>query len=681
MDAQTNASGLSASQSGLGLPLDHSSASISSTRANAGDSTTYANRNMMQQDDDDDEEDINQRGPWPVTADNLGRIPEAEQLAPGIRLPNTVEPQHDDDDDDEDYAQDGAQSHGAGGAAGGRGVPGSDHRRKIGPTHVGHFGPDGAPVPGVPPELDPRAAKFRRPTSPGAASVFSLAVQPPGSPKAGAIDGDGLDSSLGGNLGTPNPSHHNSGAGSVDLSHSTASSYRSGIGGALSPSGMSGGGAIGSALGMTSNLRSRQAALASHAPSEVGSVETSSSLDAPLSSRGGGVHSSNSGDEAMMILDDDGAVIADHTTRRHHQLSRHITDSDTVAMQEGDSQQDDDDAEPDGGDAISRRANNIERERMRDRERLGGEAGVGGLTNSRPPTLPSLAALMRQDRVSQLSGVAGGAGGPGSGAGGGAIGGLLASSSRPGSTAATVGTASPPQSTASSSDDGHGGLSRLSRRRNSGMAEGSEPSSPMFDPRVSRARRDDDEGDEEPFQLQGEPQHPAQMQTPPLRPQPAFVSDTASLSAQNGSSIGDYTEMRGVNLGPSIISSSSASSSSGAGLPAVADVTASRNFAVNEFLLNSAAHRSRRSSMESVATIASSSHRPATTSSSGASDFGDGIAGGSGPWGAADATSAGFVGTGIPGRQRRLEETVLLDGPQIGFGKPGTPTGEERMQF
>jgi hypothetical protein len=49
-------------------------------------------------------------------------------------------------------------------------------------TSVGHFGPLGEAIPGVPPHLDPRQPHFR-PPSPGAASVFSVAVQPPASPK------------------------------------------------------------------------------------------------------------------------------------------------------------------------------------------------------------------------------------------------------------------------------------------------------------------------------------------------------------------------------------------------------------------------------------------------------------------------------------------------------------------
>ncbi len=61
------------------------------------------------------------------------------------------------------------------------------HSLETGHTSVGAFGEGGAPVPGVPPELDPRTPAFR-PHSPGEASVFSVAVQPPASPKASIIE-------------------------------------------------------------------------------------------------------------------------------------------------------------------------------------------------------------------------------------------------------------------------------------------------------------------------------------------------------------------------------------------------------------------------------------------------------------------------------------------------------------
>ncbi|KAE8232491.1 hypothetical protein CF326_g2478 [Tilletia indica] len=654
--------------------------------------------------DDDDVDGHNhnlrgQDGTWPVTADNLGRIPQADQLAPGIRLPNSVaQEEGPEDDDDEQY--------GHGGAA-----DGLASRRKIGPTHVGHFGPHGAPVPGVPPELDPRAAKFRRPTSPGAASVFSLAVQPPASPKAAPIDGDGTDNgayvttpgaelpslssrmsfslpspsvnsssasifsgppsaSLVGGLGTPmgpgpgmntfSPSMTGipgmgvqvpgvaasiaATAGSSSSASSVVNSRPNSIRAPSPPlSVVSAPGSdvsmgppsatassvvpappLSASSGFSTSYRtsgyqagpsmlSRQAALVSHAPSEVGSVESSSSLDAPLSTRGGGI-GSNNGDGMDMETD----------ARRPSY--------------------DDEDGEPDDGDVISRRANNIERQRMRERELLGGEAGVGGLS-SRPPAIPSLATLMRQDRT---------AGGFGSGI-------SLLSPSRPGSTAATIGTASPPQSTISSSDEGHE-MSSHSVRRDSGLGGGhhhhhehdggSVPSSPLYGR--------------------------SQMQTPPLRPSPAFAFEAGA--AAGGSAAGNH---------PPVGSSSTSASRSGAavGFPSAGGGRAQGELGVPSSSSGAAlgtgdvdfAHRSRRSSIESTETIASS-HRP-VSSSSGASDRDDGEAGGAEYWpvGARGVVDDETMGSEL--RQVRLEETVLLDGPQIGFGKPGTPTGEERMQF
>lgn len=635
----------------------------------------------------EDDELQNSNGPWPVTADNLGRIPEAEQLAPGIRLPNTVAHGVNDDEDDEENEYRS-------------GVPTDNiaSRRNIGPTHVGHFGAHGAPVHGVPPELDPRAAKFRRPTSPGAASVFSLAVQPPASPKHGPMDSESHESgafastpstsgaelpalgsrssfslpspsvtssaasifsgppsaSIPGGMGTPTgaiagsagtgvnpfmssltgssgmlPTHGAGVAASVAATAGSASSASSitnsrpssirapspplsvvsapgsdvsmgppsattSSAAALAPSYSAGSGTQFRTSGYQAgpSMLSRQAALASHAPSEVGSVDTSSSLDAPLSSGGGGVGSTNG--DAM------------------------DTESDVRRAD------DEDEGEPDGGDFISRRAKTIERQRMRERELMGGEAGVGGL--SRAPVTPSLAALMRQDRT---------VGGYGSG-------GLL-SPSRPGSTAATIGTASPPASTASSSDDGHG-LAVSSRRHSAVGREGSIPGSPVYG-------------------------H-AQMQTPPLRPSPAFAFGTGP-----GSSAREATG-----------SSGSVDPGRTGGTRGLAPVVQGE---MADF-----AHRSRRSSIESTETIASSSHQPATTSS-GASDRG-------GPEGwpvGTDIVGGGGAAAGVPVQSyghgyeeaasvaepdlasRRLEETLVLDGPQIGFGKPETPTGEERMQF
>lgn len=102
--------------------------------------------------------------PASLTASNLSRVPAADELAPGIRLPGQGGADSAPEDD-----------------SGSIPVISADLPVPVA-THVGHFGPSGEPVRGVPPELDPRAASFR-PQSPGAASVFSVAVQAPGSPK------------------------------------------------------------------------------------------------------------------------------------------------------------------------------------------------------------------------------------------------------------------------------------------------------------------------------------------------------------------------------------------------------------------------------------------------------------------------------------------------------------------
>ncbi|WFD40540.1 uncharacterized protein MJAP1_003526 [Malassezia japonica] len=91
-----------------------------------------------------------------LTADNLGQIPEAEQLAPGIRLPEHVM-------NESQRLSTQAEAP----------PPLSDHH-----PHSAH--------PGMPPELDPRTPVFR-PCRPSAGSVFSVAVQP-GSPRSVAAD-------------------------------------------------------------------------------------------------------------------------------------------------------------------------------------------------------------------------------------------------------------------------------------------------------------------------------------------------------------------------------------------------------------------------------------------------------------------------------------------------------------
>ena len=91
-----------------------------------------------------------------LTAQNLDQIPEAEQLAPGIRLPEHVM-----------------------GAATSVAAPGR-LAQETGEPGTGGLADDLEPS--VPPELDPRTPVFR-PGHPSAGSVFSVAVQP-GSPRS-----------------------------------------------------------------------------------------------------------------------------------------------------------------------------------------------------------------------------------------------------------------------------------------------------------------------------------------------------------------------------------------------------------------------------------------------------------------------------------------------------------------
>ena len=95
-----------------------------------------------------------------LTADNLEQIPEAEQLAPGIRLGEPILG----DRVEELYASPSLSST----------AMHMDARN------------DSMDQTSVPPELDPRTSQFR-PGIPSAGSVFSVAVQP-GSPKSVTFD-------------------------------------------------------------------------------------------------------------------------------------------------------------------------------------------------------------------------------------------------------------------------------------------------------------------------------------------------------------------------------------------------------------------------------------------------------------------------------------------------------------
>lgn len=295
-----------------------------------------------------------------LTADNLGRIPDADQLAPGIRLPGRTIDSHGADTDMQTSsdADEGAQS------------------LETGHTSVGAFGEGGAPVPGVPPELDPRTPAFR-PHSPGEASVFSVAVQPPASPKASILEASEPASpfvettpSRSDRYGIP-ASSASATAGSSSYSHSARGSSPP-LSAGYAPSE-----ALNAALrlgpGPGPSMLGRN--VASVAPSEAGSVSSSGT-------GGGGPGSTGTADDQEVAL----------------------------------------------------RAAYIERQRMRERELMGGEAGVGGTTI---PTFPLSA-----------RGTTPLAFAPGLSArlGGGSGNTPFDNVSRAGSTAATTGTSTPPLS-------------------------------------------------------------------------------------------------------------------------------------------------------------------------------------------------------------------------------------------
>lgn len=98
-----------------------------------------------------------------LTAQNLKQVPEAEQLAPGIRLNEPVL----NDPESEPSATTTSRSS----SAVLRGEPSTANVR-----------PDPVDQATMPPELDPRTAQFK-PRIPSAGSIFSVAVQP-GSPKS-----------------------------------------------------------------------------------------------------------------------------------------------------------------------------------------------------------------------------------------------------------------------------------------------------------------------------------------------------------------------------------------------------------------------------------------------------------------------------------------------------------------
>lgn len=297
-----------------------------------------------------------------LTADNLERIPNADQLAPGIRLPGRVIDSHGADTDMQTSsdADGGAQS------------------LETGHTSVGAFGEGGASVPGVPPELDPRTSAFR-PQSPGEASVFSVAVQPPASPKASMLEPSEPTSPF--VEATPSRSGTSDRYGMPTSSASAtagSSSYSASARGSSPPLsvGYAPSEAFNSAmrLGPGPSMLGRN--VASVAPSEAGSVSSTGT-------GGGGPGSAGTADDQEVAL----------------------------------------------------RAAYIERQRMRERELMGGEAGVGGTT------IPTFTLPARGSTplafAPGLSARLGGAG-PGSGA--------FDNVSRAGSTAATTGTNSPPLS-------------------------------------------------------------------------------------------------------------------------------------------------------------------------------------------------------------------------------------------
>lgn len=305
-----------------------------------------------------------------LTADNLERIPDAEQLAPGIRLPGRAMHPHGADTDMQTSsdADEGAQS------------------LETGHTSVGAFGEGGAPVPGVPPELDPRTSAFR-PHSPGEASVFSVAVQPPASPKASILE----PSEPASPFVETTPSRSNTGdrygiPASSASATAGSSSYSASARGSSPP--LSVGYAPSEAFNAAMRLGPGPSMLgrnvASVAPSEAGSVSSTGT-------GGGGPGSTGTADDQEVAL----------------------------------------------------RAAYIERQRMRERELMGGEAGVGGATLP-TFTLPGVARgstpLAFAPGLSARLG-----GGTGSSS-------TFDNVSRAGSTAATTGTNSPPLSPTGSSE-------------------------------------------------------------------------------------------------------------------------------------------------------------------------------------------------------------------------------------
>lgn len=286
-----------------------------------------------------------------LTADNLERIPDADQLAPGIRLPGQFSDSRNQDTDmhTSSDADGGAQS------------------LETGHTSVGAFGEGGAPVPGVPPELDPRTSSFR-PQSPGEASVFSVAVQPPASPKESILETSEQNPYI--ETSASRKETYNVPTGSA--SATAGSTYSASARGSSPPLSVGYGASESFSnvprLGPGPSLLGRT--VASVAPSEAGSVSSSGT-------GGGGPNST---------LDDQ---------------------------------------------EVELRAAYIERQRMREREMMGGEAGVGGSTlpsfmHAARGSTPLAFAPSLSTRMGSSS--------------------TFDDVSRAGSTAATVGTSSPPLS-------------------------------------------------------------------------------------------------------------------------------------------------------------------------------------------------------------------------------------------
>lgn len=296
-----------------------------------------------------------------LTADNLERIPNADQLAPGIRLPGRVIDPHGADTDMQTSsdADEGAQS------------------LETGHTSVGAFGEGGAPVPGVPPELDPRTPAFR-PHSPGEASVFSVAVQPPVSPKASILEPSEPASPFVETTPSRSSTIDRYGVPASSASATAGSSSYSASARGSSPP-LSAGYAPSEAFNAAMRLGPGPSMLgrnvASVAPSEAGSVSSTGT-------GGGGPGSTGTADDQEVAL----------------------------------------------------RAAYIERQRMRERELMGGEAGVGGTT------IPTFALPARGTTPLPFA--------PGLSArlGGGSSSAAFDNVSRAGSTAATTGTSTPPLS-------------------------------------------------------------------------------------------------------------------------------------------------------------------------------------------------------------------------------------------